>query len=501
MKAIFSSSVPRPPSPVACCLSSVAALALATGAGAATFNGADDGRILSNPGVGLTMHYYSNVPANYGSRIEPGDDMAWFPGCSICYLRLPWSMVEPEEGVFDWSTIDTPAQRWIARGGQIALRFTCSEDWAYYATPKWVFDAGAKGVQYRIWNGTGPIRTPDGKTLPTDPDFGDPVFLEKLEKFIAVLAERYDGRPEVAFVDIGSYGLWGEGHTFGSSRVPEDKRAIDIPHHIDLWCKYFTKTPLIISDDLDGNANKSGNYPLLDYARLKGVGWRDDSILVEPPPRQWYHADQAERYWRTLPVILEHEHYAPSKSTKAWSAELLVESVELMHASCMSIHGDPKKLLDENRDAFEKIARRLGYRFIPVEVRWPDAVKVGKKGETFEVSFAFANAGVAPCYADAFPCLTVKDAKGRILAVLADDGMNLKGLPPADAGEGASATASHTAKFRLGRFGAPTFTSGTFDVYLSVGKSDGTPVYELPIGGDDGQRRYKAGSIQIDSNR
>ena len=494
MKAIFSSLVTRHPS-------LVTALALATGAGAATFNGADDGRILSNPGVGLTMHYYSNVPANYGSRIEPGDDMAWFPGCSTCYLRLPWSMVEPEEGVFDWSTIDTPAQRWIARGGQIALRFTCSEDWAYYATPKWVFDAGAKGVQYRIWNGTGPIRTPDGKTLPTDPDFGDPVFLEKLEKFIAVLAERYDGRPEVAFVDIGSYGLWGEGHTFGSSRVPEDKRAIDIPRHIDLWCKYFTKTPLIISDDLDGNANKSGNYPLLDYARLKGVGWRDDSILVEPPPRQWYHADQAERYWRTLPVILEHEHYAPSKSTKAWSAELLVESVELMHASCMSIHGDPKKLLDENRDAFEKIARRLGYRFIPVEVRWPDAVKVGKKGETFEVSFAFANAGVAPCYADAFPCLTVKDAKGRILAVLADDGMNLKGLPPADAVEKASIPASHTAKFRLGRFGAPTFTSGTFDVYLSVGKSDGTPVYELPIGGDDGQRRYKAGFIQIDSNR
>ena len=449
MKAIFSSSVPRPPSPVACCLSSVAALALATGAGAAVFNGADDGRILSNPGVGLTMHYYSNVPANYGSRIEPGDDMAWFPGCSICYLRLPWSMVEPEEGVFDWSTIDTPAQRWIARGGQIALRFTCSEDWAYYATPKWVFDAGAKGVQYRIWNGTGPIRTPDGKTLPTDPDFGDPVFLEKLEKFIAVLAERYDGRPEVAFVDIGSYGLWGEGHTFGSSRVPEDKRAIDIPHHIDLWCKYFTKTPLIISDDLDGNANKSGNYPLLDYARLKGVGWRDDSILVEPPPRQWYHAEQAERYWRTLPVILEHEHYAPSKSTKAWSAELLVESVELMHASCMSIHGDPKKLLDENRDAFEKIARRLGYRFIPVEVRWPDAVKVGKKGETFEVSFAFANAGVAPCYADAFPCLTVKDAKGRILAVLADDGMNLKGLPPADAG--ADVHVRHVRRVPFGR--------------------------------------------------
>lgn len=470
---------------VLCSLTSVLCCA------AAEFHGVDDGRVLTNPGMGFTMHYYSNEPHNYGSCIEPGDDMAWFPGCSVCYLRLPWSMVEPDEGVYDWSTIDTPAQRWIARGGQVALRITCSEDWMYYATPKWVKDAGAKGRPYRLWAGKGPVRTPDRKTLPWDPDFGDPVFLAKLEKFIATLAARYDGRPEVAFVDIGSYGLWGEGHTFGSSQVPEEKRAVDIPRHIDLWCKYFKRTQLVISDDIDGNANQSGKYPLLDYARAKDVAWRDDSILVEPPPRSWYHADQAERYWRTLPVVLEHEHYGPSKSTKAWSQELLVKSVELMHANYMSIHGDPKTLLDENREAFEKIARRLGCRFVPQKVTWPDAVKVGRKGETFKVSFTFSNGGVAPCYRDAYPCLTVKNDKGRVIAVLADGDLSLKGLMP-------DVSTEHSAKFRLGRFGAPTFpASGTFDVYVSVGECDGTPVYELPLGGGDGHRRYKVGKITL----
>ena len=464
-----------------------------TVAGAATFRGTDDGRVLTNPNMGLTMHYYSNIPSDYGSCLEPGDDMAWFPGCSIAYLRLPWSVIEPEEGVYDWATIDTPAQRWIAKGGQIALRLTCSEDWAYYATPKWVRDAGAKGKYYHYGNGKGPLRTPDGKNLPWDPDFGDLVFLEKLEKFIAALAARYDGRPEVAFVDIGSYGLWGEGHTFVSSMVSEEKRAVDIPRHIDLWCKYFKRTPLILSDDIDGNDNQTGKYPILDYARSKGVGWRDDSILVEPPPKSWYHADQAERYWRTLPVVLEHEHYAGSVKRGSWSQELLVKSVEEHHASYMSIHGDPKKLLDENRAAFEKIARRLGYRFVPQTVTWPDAVKVGKSGETFEVSFSFENSGVAPCYRDAYPSLTIKDGKGRIIAVLADGSLNLKGLLP-------NASTSHMAKFRLGRFGAPAFPeNGTFNVYLSVGKVDGTPVYELPLGVDDGQRRYKIGKIIIDA--
>jgi len=272
--------------------------------------------------------------------------------------------------------------------------------------------------------------------------------------------------------------------------VPEAKRAVDIPRHIDLWCKYFRRTPLIISDDIDGNANRSGKYPFLDYARSKGVGWRDDSILVEPPPRSWYHADQAERYWRTLPVVLEHEHYSPSKSTKAWSQDLLVNAVETMHASYMSIHGAPKKILDENRDAFEKIARRLGSRFVPLKVTWPDAVKTGRRGAAFEVTFEFENRGVAPCYRDVYPCLTVKDEKGRIVAVLADGDFSLKGLLP-------GAPASHTARFRLGRFGAPKFPTGTFDVYLSVGEVDGTPVYELPVGDCDGQRRYKAGRIKL----
>ena len=117
-------------------------------------------------------------------------------------------------------------------------------------------------------------------------------------------------------------------------------------------------------------------------------------------------------------------------------------------------------------------------------------MKAGRKGETFEVSFSFVNRGVAPCYRDAYPCLTVKDDKGRILAVLADGAFNLKGLLPDEA-------KSHTAKFRLVRFGAPKFPSGTFDVWLSIGEADGTPVYELPIGESDGQRRYMVGRMKL----
>jgi hypothetical protein len=140
-----------------------------------------------------------------------------WPGLSTVYFRIPWAFLEPEEGRFNWALLDTPAQRWIAKGKRVAFRFTCSENWMPFATPEWVKKAGAQGVFY-TW-GKGP--DPEGRLW--DPVFDDPVFLAKLKKFLLAAAARYDGNPDVAFIDIGTYGMWGEGHTGGSSQVPQEK--------------------------------------------------------------------------------------------------------------------------------------------------------------------------------------------------------------------------------------------------------------------------------------
>ena len=72
----------------------------------------DMGEALVNPGMGWTFHFYSNMIRNYGSRLEPSDTLDDWPGLSVIYLRVPWSFLEPEEGQFNWSLLDTPAQRW-----------------------------------------------------------------------------------------------------------------------------------------------------------------------------------------------------------------------------------------------------------------------------------------------------------------------------------------------------------------------------------------------------
>lgn len=451
-----------------------------------TIQTVDTGTALVNPGMGWTMHFYSNVPANYGSKLAPADALEDFPGLSTVYLRLPWAYIEPEEGKYNWAILDTPAQRWIAKGKRIALRFTTSENWMKYATPEWVKNAGAKGTFYEFNKG----RVENSGTW--DPIFDDPIYLEKLNTFLAAAAKRYDGNPNVEFVDVGTYGMWGEGHTFMSSK--QDNIEIQ-KLHIDLHLKHFKKTLLCISDDFAGHDKPGTHFSITDYALSRGVTLRDDSILVQPPPRSWYHAEMAQAFWPKLPVILEHEHYAGSKGRMAWSGDLLLKSVEDYHASFMSIHGQPREILHENRETIDKINQRMGYRIQPLEVTWSKAVKIGAP-QAFKVGWKWSNKGVAPCYPGGFPCLTLKDAEGGIVSVLTDESLDMRSLKIG--APGAAPFTAHASVFTIGLV-APTTKAGTYDLFISVGARDGTPQIALPLTDDDGQRRYRLGTVTLEA--
>lgn len=463
----------------------------------------DTGAALVNPGMGWTMHFYSNVPRNYGSKLAPSDTLGDFPGVSVAYLRLPWAYLEPEEGRYNWAILDTPAQRWIAKGKRIALRLTCSENWMKYATPEWVKNAGAKGTFYRY--GKGRVR----ESSSWDPFFDDPIFLKKLDAFLAAAAKRYDGNPNVEFIDVGTFGLWGEGHTHASSR--QDKIEVQ-KLHIDLHRKHFKTTLLCVSDDYAGHNKPGRRFPITDYALSMGVTLRDDSIMVQPPPNSWYHAEMAQEFWPKLPVVLETGHYGGCMGRGGWDPGLFLRSVEDYHASFMSIHWWPREFLKANREVVDKINLRLGYRLHPAEVTWPqsvvaastlesytrygDVTRFGDATKRFKVQWTWANKGVAPCYPGGFPALTLKDAEGGIVAVFVDESLNMRHLKVGRPGE--APVTKHESEFTIGLY-APTTKPGTYDLYISVGTRDGTPTIALPLEGDDGQRRYRLGTMAVEA--
>jgi hypothetical protein len=470
-----------------------AAAAGDSGAGIHRVQPPDTGAALVNPGMGWTLHFYSNLIENYGSKLEPSDTLDDWPGLSTIYLRVPWSFLEPVEGEFNWSLFDTPAQRWQAKGKKIAIRVSCCESWLRYATPQWVQAAGAKGLDFEFGKGPRP-----GAPL-WDPDYLDPVFLAKLDRFLAAMARRYDGNPNVAFIDVGSFGMWGEGHTGFSSRLDESQTLAVVKRHIDLHRRHFKNTQLCISDDVAGHDKRGGPYPAMDYALANGVSLRDDSILVQPPPNSWYHADMAQPFWPRFPVVLEHEHFGSSKQRGAWRGDLLEKAVEEYHAAYLSIHWWPRELLAENRETVARINQRLGYRIQLREIAFPAELR---PGEPFNVETVWANTGVAPCYPGGYWSLTLRDSKGGLASAHVDESFDFRDLtvgPP-----GAAPVRRLTSRFTvamplrdpLGTHTPPN-QAGVYDVLISVGSRDGTPVLALPLAGDDGQRRYKVGQLTL----
>ncbi|SPE29249.1 conserved exported hypothetical protein [Acidobacteriia bacterium SbA2] len=455
----------------------------------------DTGMALINPGMGWMVHHYDNSLTTYTVDLEPSDTVPEFPGVSSVYMRLDWSHLEPEEGKFNWSIVDTPMQKWIEAGKTIAFRFCTSEaeESAPYATPRWVEKAGAKGYHLK---GEGEI-APDGAMW--EPDFNDPVFLDRLDHFLAAAAARYDGNPHVAFIDVGSFGVWGEGHTVASTRIPYS--VATIRKHIDLYKKNFKHTLLVANDDF---MIQGRGIEALGYARDQGLTLRDDSILVEPGEHAYYHAYLSYNFWPRLPVILESEHYGMSKESGHWGdGHLLLQAVEDYHASYLTVHWYPRPYLADNRELINRINLRLGYRLQLVDASWPAEVTAAGP---MTIGYGWRNAGVAPCLPGGHPTITFKDLKGGIAGVFVDEDFNVRELPVGPP--------EHARIISREYFGAKieendkpllTYTlppahilkPGTYDVYISVGTATGEPVIALPLPNDDGRRRYRLGSIKV----
>ncbi|MDX9979046.1 MAG: DUF4832 domain-containing protein [Lentisphaeria bacterium] len=586
----------------------------------------DTGAELRNPGMGWVLHYYDNVPANYGSRLAPADALAEWPGLGASYLRIPWAWIEPAEGEYRWSVLDTPLQRYAATGLPAGLRITCSESWTEYGTPEWVRLAGARGYRFRSGQGmveNGPF---------WEPDYDDPVFMAKLEVLVAALARRYDGNPAVAFVDVGSFGVWGEGHTWSSTRKAYPNTTV--MRHVEVWVRHFRRTPVLGMDDFlsrpgteprlvpgrqrasfdlvlplawrgrefllragvwqrgfagpqsrrrplddDGEATtlvarlrigedgipvaealdracpetlpegtdvalrwlglrhdpvqqpyslkldlevavapgvppEAGVFlHLLDpetrqqvfvprsereddeltaWMAAQGIGMRDDSILVQGEGAAYFHALMAQQFWPHQPVYIESEHYGSSHSRGCWGdGSGFLQAIEDNHASYASIHWWPHEFLAANRELVRRINQRLGYRFVPAEVAWTRSARIGG---SVRVEWAWRNAGVAPSYQSLYPALTLKDREEGIAGVFVDETLDLRELVVQARGETPARTSAleQALPFQM--------KAGRYGVFVSVGDRIGTPVVALPVAGDDGQRRYRVGTLVVEGD-
>lgn len=353
----------------------------------------DDSTVLKNPHKGWEIHFFDNGIRQYGTRLKSDDLLEDFPGLNSVYLRLAWSFLEPQEGKFNWQVIDTVINKWTARGYKISFRITCKETTEpVFATPEWVKDAGAKG-SFRS----------ESRLKNWAPDYGDPVFLRKLENFHKAFAARYAHQPWLEYIDIGSIGEWGEGHTAYSGWY--DVPVEVVKKHIDIYRKYYSDNVLILSDDYIGQRDKDdgGDLQILDYAMKNRLGFRDDSSGVN-----WYvvlgfgyanirSPEIFDLVWENIPVVLESDHYKSVQKYNLWdNGRRFEKGMEETHASIIAFHHWPREWLAENRKVAERLANRCGYWYFPKYAVLPDTLRKSSKNNYIKMTWE--NHGVAPAY-------------------------------------------------------------------------------------------------------
>lgn len=372
-------------------------------------------RVLKNPHKGWYHHLLDNGIEHYA--IHNDSLFRNFPGMDHLYLRLAWSYLEPSEGQFDWHRIDEVVERYVPLGYKIAFRISCKETGsaqgsvgqAYngiqYATPQWVEKAGAKGTVAQSGN----IRS-------WVPDWDDPVYLEKLDHFHRAFAARYDAKPWISYIDIGSIGEWGEGHTSFSTKIPPSVE--EVKANMDVYLKNYHHSQLIVTDDLlyYGKPDQQVKE-LYNYAVSKGISLRDDSPLVD-----WYlqqnlstwsvsHPQFYSSLYLTKPIVFELQHYGEVKKDGNWigkngqakiekygfsGAHVMRKAIETMHATYIGYHGYAEQWLNDNPDLTRELANRCGYWYFPVKASY---CSIMRKGDN-EVNIEWLNKGIAPAYHD-----------------------------------------------------------------------------------------------------
>lgn len=324
-----------------------------------------------------------------------------------------WADLEPEKGDYKWSQLERNWGNVARTGKRVGFRIAAEIPGSgKNDTPQWLID---QGVQMRPYS----IDGHDGLA----PDWDDPKFLSAHHDFIMALGARYDEDPRVAWIDIGSYGFWGEWQIWLNpdlAGTQATKKAI-----IDDYFDAFPSKRKVIAFDDDF---------ALSYVTGKGGGIRND-CLGTADNNAWYvtsldgiSPDLRRNVWKRAIITGEFctsEGGALAGTTTRW--DLNFQFIKDNHWSFIGPSGGSiEPLDDEHRANLDLLHNTLGYRFVLRSVKF-DGRSID--GQHLQFQIAVENKGVAPFYFD-WPLTAYLVAEDGNVALQADTGVDIRDWLP-----------------------------------------------------------------------
>lgn len=355
-----------------------------------------NGLLFGNPGKGwVKMWWDPEKPGmnklNFDGGPLHGGEGAILPYISTGYHRLNWSKLEPADEQYNWAYIDDMITACTALGFQFAFGIMPENSFDSTAvTPDWVFDIkGARFTTCKV-EGTGNTGSKGSQATKRVAVWNDKIYMEQYREMTKALAARYDGDPRIAFIDIRSYGNYGEWHIAGLNGSVELNDEEQKPM-IDMFSDFKKTTLIVVSKDWTATPGNQVKYAVDKY----NTGIRNDGMLSSDlAVRQCLYGWQQPGRGPGVGELTGS--YTHLKNSGAWSDSVFIGDIRDGRLSyvCLGYWGeDTKAFFQDKKQIADEWLNKMGYWLQLKQVKY--SAGLGNDGKKAIIEFDVQNNGVA----------------------------------------------------------------------------------------------------------
>jgi hypothetical protein len=357
--------------------------------------------------------FFAIVPNTKLTDLEYVKGLLENPKVNGISATIPWKMVEPGEGEFDWSAVDNLLSSCEKNQKYLILRISTSgvsenseNNEPITDTPKWVFDTGVKSITYIGAN---------NKEYKM-PIYWDDNYMAQWSNFIRQFGSRYDKNPY-----IHSIGITGGGDAHGTCVTPNfakgqttskeattisnAKQMVDVlkkdhgmtpkqlvehwQYVVDAFAKRFQHTRLNLN--INPPIANRGGEDLLDHIVDYAVYKYGQRVYVTRENEK-YDRHGFDDY-RVL-LKFRNDTITGLQLSEAVSGEAMTKIARYALDDGISFIEIPENMLTSKEEAtvstLDRLSRHLGYKLISGKAQLPTESSVG---QPLAASFEFANMG------------------------------------------------------------------------------------------------------------
>ena len=353
-----------------------------------------------------TIKQYKESQAAFGNPLMGYAPSAWYnevsEDISLLYMDITWAELEPEEGVYNWASIDEENQisRWRKEGKHLVFRFVCDipGEEAHMDIPEWLYEkSGKAGKWYDGEYGKG-----------FAPDYNNPTIISCHEQAVKALGEHFGQDGLISYVELGSLGHWGEWHVNYSEGIQRIPREAVRDKYILPWTEAFPDAMILM------------RRPFAS-AEKYGFGLYNDMTGQPEATQSWFdwinnggEYDQTgeknvivpmKDFWKTAPSGGE---FTSSLSMEEMLDTNLSGTVEMIREAHTTFLGP--KIPDENYvDGYKEVLKNMGYRL------WISMAELKNTAKGSRLKLTWENSGVAPMYKEWPVYVYIEDESGKLV--------------------------------------------------------------------------------------